>query len=629
MKTLAAILTPAGRGAALCAASLLVLCQASAAGAQSRAKITQVTKPQITAIEASKAKRTPPEEKISSQLLDIAAERNTGVVNAAAPHLKSSAPRAVQDIQVDIQATAISQDLLDAITTAKGRIDHLSERHNSLRATLPTTAFVPLAKRSDVKSMRKAEEPRTNAQHPPVSPEGVFAHAANRAREQFNVSGKGVVVCVLSDSIDNADGAKAKAIADGDFDGQALNVLPGEDGDGAGEGLAMLEIIHSVAPDAELWFATGNGGEARMADNILELADKAHCNVIVDDLTYPSESPFQDDDISRAVDEVSDNGVLYFSSARNSGSKKHGTASTWEGMFQDGGPAGPMFKGVGAGARIHVFENGKTLDTADMAGPDDRVDLFWSDPLGGSGNGYDLFVVDKYGQVVGASTTSHTGAQDPYQSVPRLHQGQSIVIIKEAKAQPRYLHLEAGQAVLRYSTEGSVRGHNASGADNAFTVAARAAPGNNAVFSGGPGATVEPFSSDGPRRVFYDPTGRPITPGNYSANGGMVRQKPDITAADAVSTSLPLNSPLNPFKGTSAAAPHAAAIAALMLSCTPRPTPAQVRAAFRTSAIAIEGDSGNINAGYGVVMAHAAVKAVCPPAQAASQAVAVSALPSP
>jgi peptide/nickel transport system substrate-binding protein len=49
--------------------------------------------------------------------------------------------------------------------------------------------------------------------------------------------------------------------------------------------------------------------------------------------------------------------------------------------------------------------------------------------------------------------------------------------------------------------------------------------------------------------------GTPITPGNYSSAGGAVRQKPQITAADGVSTSL---ADFTPFFGTSAAAPNAA-----------------------------------------------------------------------
>ena len=71
----------------------------------------------------------------------------------------------------------------------------------------------------------------------------------------------------------------------------------------------------------------------------------------------------------------------------------------------------------------------------------------------------------------------------------------------------------------------------------------------------------ETFTSDGPRRVFYQPDGTPITPGNFTSTGGEVRQKPDIAAADGVLTTVP---GFERFFGTSASAPHAAAIAALI-----------------------------------------------------------------
>ena len=73
--------------------------------------------------------------------------------------------------------------------------------------------------------------------------------------------------------------------------------------------------------------------------------------------------------------------------------------------------------------------------------------------------------------------------------------------------------------------------------------------------------TNETFSSDGPRKIFYKPDGTAITPGNFlfATNGGQTLIKPDFAAADGVTTKTP---GFSPFFGTSAAAPHAAAIAA-------------------------------------------------------------------
>src|SRR5207253_630121 len=98
---------------------------------------------------------------------------------------------------------------------------------------------------------------------------------------------------------------------------------------------------------------------------------------------------------------------------------------------------------------------------------------------------------------------------------------------------------------------------------------------------------VETFSSDGPRRIFFSESGSAITPGNFSSNGGTVLQKPDVAAADGVSVTGAGGFPVH-FYGTSAAAPHAAAIAALIRSANPSLTPAEIRTALTSTAIDIE-----------------------------------------
>src|SRR5262249_37422847 len=124
-------------------------------------------------------------------------------------------------------------------------------------------------------------------------------------------------------------------------------------------------------------------------------------------------------------------------------------------------------------------------------------------------------------------------------------------------------------------------------------------------FVGGATNPVETFSSDGPRQIFFNPDGTPITPGNFLAPGGLVLQKPDVTAADGVSTAT--GADFHPFFGTSAAAPHAAAIAALMLSRKPTLTPAQIKQIMFANALDIEGAGIDINAGAGIVDAQNAV----------------------
>ena len=108
--------------------------------------------------------------------------------------------------------------------------------------------------------------------------------------------------------------------------------------------------------------------------------------------------------------------------------------------------------------------------------------------------------------------------------------------------------------------------------------------------------------------MFFDAAGNPFTPGNFSSTGGIVRQKPDITAADGTKVTGAGSFP-TPFFGTSAAAPHAAAIAALLKSANPGLTQAQIRTALVSSAIDIEIPGTDRDTGAGIVMAPAALQA--------------------
>ena len=88
----------------------------------------------------------------------------------------------------------------------------------------------------------------------------------------------------------------------------------------------MLEIIHDIAPNAELGFATAFDSDASFADNIRALRFEAGCDIIVDDVLYFNESPFQDGLIAQAVNAVTADGALYFSSAGNEGNVADGTS---------------------------------------------------------------------------------------------------------------------------------------------------------------------------------------------------------------------------------------------------------------------------------------------------------------
>ncbi|WP_245757505.1 S8 family serine peptidase [Amycolatopsis xylanica] len=622
--------------------------------------IAENTAQQIGALQAMKKNLTAAESKVDSKLLVQQKIQKHALSAQAVPQLQSGAEISPAGTTlVDIRVDKVSQDLLDTLVKLGAGVRAVSEKVGSIRAELSLDAVTQISQRSDVRRVEVADGAMTASQlanpggpnqaNPGSVPEskedlskrltaeiqkataaksartsadaaavitseGDRAHNADLARQQFGISGIGVKVCALSDGVNSLAASQAKGELPANVD-----VIPGQEGSGD-EGTAMLEIIHDLAPNAALGFATAFNSDASFADNIRKLRFDAHCDIIVDDVLYFKESPFQDWIIAQAVNDVTAAGALYFSSAGNEGSVANGTSGHWEGDFNDSHK--PIGKYAGT---AHNFAPGTGLQIynplSDASGSGVPVILHWSDPLGHSSNDYDLYLINSAGNVVSFSQNNQTGTEDPYERVNTTGGAGLRLAIVKFSGENRYLSLSAlrgrfkdsADGLKAYATPGVTLGHSAARA--AFSVAAVPAakafpralePGDPANPAGpypaayGPGSKAERFSSDGPRRVFYQADGTPITPGNVSATGGEVRQKPEIAAADGVSTSV---GGFNPFYGTSAAAPHAAAIAALVLSGNPGLPPAEVRSALINTAVDIEAPGVDNLTGAGVILA--------------------------
>jgi subtilisin family serine protease len=528
---------------------------------------------------------------------------------------------------VDIRGAA-SGALTSAIVQARGQVIHASAAQGSIRARVPLQAVTTLAARADVSWIRPGPHPRPlghparlvtprfrgpqglpelsffglNALNPfrlafsvvgSVTTQGDIAHQANLARNDFHVDGTGVRIGVLSDSVE----ALHDLIGTGDLPSGVVVVQDIAYGPGTSEGTAMMEIIHDLAPGAQLFFASAFNGEESFADNIRTLRFQYGCDILVDDVSYGDEGAFQDTTIARAVNDVTADGALYFSSAGNSGSMTAGTSGTWEGDFVD-------FGGLGLNDFGGLPLNVLTVPAADIV-------LQWSDPFGHSCNDYDLFLLDPTGEsVLAASVGPQTCSQDPVEEIFYpfgFDAGSLIVVVGNPGVERRAIHLDTAGSQLLIATQGSARGHNA----GAATVSVAAVYWNSArtgtrPFTGGAQNPTELFSSDGPRRVFLNPDGSPITAGNvlFSTRGGRVLAKPDFAAADGVTTRTPH---FAPFFGTSAAAPHAAAIAGLVKSARPGLTNRQIYAILASTALDIRAPGFDSDSGYGLVMARAAV----------------------
>jgi hypothetical protein len=624
-------------------------------GQQPEAALSVAAQQQIRALLSEKEGRSPEQRKLHSQLIYMmkAHRGEPMTMGGEVLTLRSVTDMVKLDekgrVTVEINANA-SRQLLANIQMLGGEVLHASVKGRSIRAIVPLASLEHLASDQAVRSIRpaygavtnrratgsgrtgvngtatprkisgvrpnfdqrsmnvrsrlsaamgkvgaaaKAQDPTTNAGT--VTSQGDVAHNVAAARNFFGVNGTGVKIGVLSDSVDFL----AQSVASGNLPPD-VTVLPGQGGAGIGEGTAMLEIIHDLAPGAKLFFATAFNGIQSFADNIRALR-AAGCDIIVDDVIYFVESPLHDDIVTTAVNEVVADGALYFSSAGNEGNFNDGTSGTWEGDFKNSRVTLPLLPG----GTLHDFGNGVISNRSEAGGI--VLTLHWSDPLGESVNDYDLFIMDNaLTTVLAASTTVQDGDDDPFEITGGAPGNTRVLIFKADSAQRRALHLNNFRGQLGVTTPGTIRGH-AAAADGYGVAAINVALAAGGSFTGGPTNPVELFSADGFRRVFFKSDGSPYTPGKFlfSNNGGEVRKKPDLTAADGVATSVPT---FPSFFGTSAAAPHAAAIAALLKSAKPNATQARIRRALTRTALDIEAAGVDVDSGAGIVDAFAALQ---------------------
>jgi uncharacterized protein (TIGR03437 family) len=567
---------------------------------------------QITALLSEKAARTAAQQKIDSHLLHAAAILRGRPVHPDFPAPPGELEAVRRDsrnyVQLDIRAD-VNADLLAAVRSLGGVVVNAFAEYHSIRASLPLPSVETLAERDDVMEIRIADDGYAGA-GPDTA--GDVAHQAGVARATLGYDGSGVKIGVMSDGVNSLATEQAAGRLP-----PVVNVIAGQAGNGD-EGTAMLEIVYTLAPGATLYYATAGGGQANMANNI-QLLVNAGCKIIIDDWTYFAEGVFQDDIIARKVNSLAAGGVLFFTDAQNSGSVLKGNSGTWEGDFLDSGAALPPIPALLAtGGSMHNFGTAANVVSYDAitklsptGGFTGAYELKWSDPLAGSSNDYDLFILDPgMTTVLGSSTNVQNGIQNPEEHIPANSSfpvGARIVIVKHPAAAPRALHLDTERGTLAMGTTGATFGHNA--ASGAFTMAAvDAQSARGGAFTGGAANPSYFYTSDGPRRMFFNSDGTAVTPGDFliATNGGTIVSKPNFTAADGVPTGV---SGYTSFFGTSAAAPHAGAIAALALQAAPSLSFAGMSAAFAASALDIEGPGFDINSGAGIVMAPATISA--------------------
>ncbi len=262
-------------------------------------------------------KERPFSDKISIQLLSLVDEYHTAKDISA---WQKKFPHAIfSDGKVLIEAVSIHEDagmLLKEIEAASIDIKAVSHFERILNGIIDLDNVIKLHGLTHLHHVRLCPTPFLKKGS--VTSQGDKALRADVARTTFALDGTGVKIGVLSDSYNTLNGA-ANDIASGDLPTAGVQVLEDLTGSGwSDEGRAMLQLIHDLAPEADLAFRTAFKGTAHFANGITALR-QAGCKVIVDDIGYLAQPFFMDGIIARAVDNNVNNGVTYFSSAGNSG----------------------------------------------------------------------------------------------------------------------------------------------------------------------------------------------------------------------------------------------------------------------------------------------------------------------
>ena len=447
------------------------------------------------------------------------------------------------NVQTYIYTEETSEEAREALEALGARIEIVDEEWGIVQAWIP---FDQIDRVAGLELVKRIEAPdygstRTGI----VTTEGDRILRANLVREAYGFNGAGTAVGVISDGVES----RASAQSSGDLPASIeINPdLPGgvedpEDEGSGDEGTAMLEIIHDLAPETSLAFSAGSDGlptSLEMVRSIDWLAnsafDGAGVDIIVDDLGFLGEPFFEDGPVARKVKEVVANGTVYVSAAGND-SDEH-----YEGEFADDGSGFHDFGGGDRTMRVTLEEDG-------------GVFLQWNDRFGSSGNDYDL-----YGCIEGvapsqtavdagdciSSTAEQDGDDNPKERLINEESSDRVLdlYIKKSSGSSRRLEMHFIDATVHEHNvpEGSVYGHAA--VPGALAVGAIQADdfGHD---------TIAPYSSRGPSEIYYP--------------SRETRMKPDIVATDGVSITGAGNF-RSLFFGTSAAAPHAAAVAALLL----------------------------------------------------------------
>jgi hypothetical protein len=556
-------------------------------------------------------------------------------------------------IRVTLKGDRTLQQVADELNAAGAQVEEVPKLPASLPGTRDLVAVAPVSKLVTIATLPGVQavfvwraphliSPAPLRIMPAVdSPRVIYpGQAPSSAATPIGVTpiaatyqGTGQIVAVISDSYNTC--AKCTKNATQDI---ASNNLPGvgnpagntspmvvvgtDPPAGTDEGRAMLQLIYGLAPRAKLCFGSAGDSETAMAAQIIALAQPiasggtCGATVIVDDIGFPLEPMFSDGIIAAAVNTVVGNGVPYLSSA---GNVRGLLDTTWNAVSDAtvrGGAFGNLKFGtvpsvLTAGGFQNFASTGQQISfsVTPVANKSFNPVLGWNDPFVAANitSDYNLLVFDANGNYLPAfssvSVNTATGVPLETAAIPATTTATTYQIVISAATPPgaaQRLRIIPDRDMDLYTFTGitadglpAIYGHP--GALGAMGAAAY----DYSILT-----TPESFSSGGPFTNYFDANNnRLVTP--------EVRQRPLIAGIDNDDTTFfgqdSDGNGFPNFSGTSAAAPTAAAVAALVMQAKAGLTPTQV-----SSYLAQSGSHASLWAakdGFGYVNAQKAINA--------------------
>ena len=480
------------------------------------------------------------------------------------------------NFHVNIHLKQLNEKIISKLKALGVTVQGTGKKFRQVTCWVPFDLIETLAKDDNVGSIYNVSKPYVKTL--PYTTVGDQILNADDARSTFGIDGEDIKVGVISDDADNYLDAINAGYLDASLFYNDWN-NPFESGN---EGTAMSEIVHVLAPQAEIHFEAAGFSWFDLKQSIVDIHGRQGCKVIVDDVGFADEPMFEYGDVAVLVDDLTSMGVIYISSAGN------GARRTWNGMSADGNSNEWM-------------EFSGSYETNTITVPPYRtikVALQWANKWEHANDDFDIYLFagpDPSSKRL-ASSVNYQGGNGyiPYEfftwtnlnSTPQtVYLRIKLKNVSASREMMMFVWNVPGS--LSHFQGRSIWGHTAAyscisvGAINAFD-----------------GQSIEDFSSIGPVRFYgYDENGYPTDYIDFPA--------PTICGIDDVQTYIGSASPFWPdgyptFLGTSAAAPHIAAIVALILDQDGNLDWEQVKSILTLSADKVPGMGGqNFTNDYG------------------------------